>query len=40
MVRCTEGVWPSEDPLQPLEAVERQGGLRPDDGWSESPLVS
>lgn len=33
LVRCAEGLWSAENPLQPLEAVERQGGLRPDDGW-------
>ena len=25
MVRCASGVWPAEDPLQSLEAVEDKG---------------
>uniref|UniRef100_A4WTL6 Transposase, IS4 family n=1 Tax=Cereibacter sphaeroides (strain ATCC 17025 / ATH 2.4.3) TaxID=349102 RepID=A4WTL6_CERS5 len=30
MVRRAEGVWAREDPVQPLEALERQWCLRPD----------
>jgi hypothetical protein len=32
VVRRTKGVWPSEDPLQPLEAMGRQRRLRSNDG--------
>jgi hypothetical protein len=32
VVRCAEGAWPAQDPLQPPEAVEQQRDLRPDDG--------
>ena len=34
MVRCTHRVWSREDPLQPMEAVGRQGYLCPDDARS------
>ena len=34
MVRFSEGIRPTEDPLQSLEAVKRQGCLRTDDGWA------
>ena len=27
MVLCAEGIWASQDPLQPLEALERQRSL-------------
>ena len=33
-----EGIRPAEDPLQPLEAMERQGGLRPEDGRAAAPF--
>ena len=29
MVRCAEGIRPLQDPLQPLEAPERQRGVSP-----------
>lgn len=32
MVRRTPRVWPTQDSLQPMEAVRRHGGLCPDDG--------
>jgi hypothetical protein len=31
---ASSAAWPSEDLLQPLEAMGRQGHLRPDDGRS------
>ena len=34
MARRPFGLWPTQDALQPLEAVERQRHLRPDDGGS------
>ena len=30
MVRCPEGVWADKDPLQPLEALERERDIRAD----------
>ncbi|MEH6785675.1 MAG: hypothetical protein V7673_00005, partial [Paracoccus sp. (in: a-proteobacteria)] len=32
MVRRAEGIRPRQDALQPMEALERQRGLRPDHG--------
>ncbi|ABF61967.1 hypothetical protein TM1040_3836 (plasmid) [Ruegeria sp. TM1040] len=34
MCRCTGGIRAAQDALQPLEAVERKGHLRADDGRS------
>ena len=30
LVRRAQGVWPPQDPLQSLEALEREGRVRPD----------
>lgn len=33
MAGCAAGVRSAEDAVQPLEAMERQGCVHPDDGW-------
>lgn len=33
VVRCAQGIRSAQDLIQPLEALERHGCVRPDHGW-------